>query len=888
MRIHMKLIVQTCVLFLIATTLFFFYIRLEFKKAAVLFQSQRSGIETTFDRIAKLKSKTLETVAVDYTYWDEMVGYARRPDKEWAEENLRTAVSTYGADLLAVYAKDSRPVSHFSSKGNDSLYEALENNLDQGFFSKEGRVTHFFIYTPAGLFEVYAASIHPTADPERKSDPQGYLFVGKVWNREYIDEISRITGCNLQIVYPYGKATLVNKNKYREEVIQFSRVLRGWNDLPVARVDVTRVSQSVIEFKEMSRQELILVIVFALFIVLVYIRFILKWVHDPLALISRALKENNLKYIVGMQSGNNEFAEIARLIFKFSENKIQLAREIELLKAAEDQLEKERDRVQEYLDIAGVMIMILDQEGIISMINKKGCAILGYEESELLGKNWFELCLPEENRREISGVFNDLVAENPSAREYYENYVLRRDGKLRMLAFHNAVLKNKSMKTVGILVSGEDITKRKEAEKELRRVSEELRVIIDSSQSMIMRKDRDNRFVLVNKAFTEKIGLPREQIEGRSAFDLFPAYAQRYWKDDLEVIETNTKKLNILEYMETDKGLIWLHTDKVPYIDDNGNIIGVISFSLDITEYKQAVEKLRESEERYRVVFNSSYDALMTLDPQSLRFTSGNAAAIKLFGLKDENEFINLCPCDISPEFQPDGMSSDEKARKMWEIAVRDGGCYFEWVHKRRDGTEFPCLVLLSVFSCGDKKIIHASVRDITERKKIEDELNRKTELLEAQKEASPDGLLVVDENGQKALVNRRLIELWEVPKEIEEDKNDESLLRFVTGKVKNPEKFLEKVNYLYSNKEEKSRDEVEFKNGMFLERYSSPVIDKNGKYFGRIWTFRDITELKQAEQELKKDLHDLEVFYKASIGREERILELKKQIKELESRLKK
>jgi len=72
----------------------------------------------------------------------------------------------------------------------------------------------------------------------------------------------------------------------------------------------------------------------------------------------------------------------------------------------------------------------------------------------------------------------------------------------------------------------------------------------------------------------------------------------------------------------------------------------------------------------------------------------------------------------------------------------------------------------------------------------------------------------------------------------------------------------------------------------MVFDRYSSPVIDKNGKYFGRIWTFRDITELKQAEQELKKDLHDLEVFYKASIGREERILELKNQIKELELRL--
>ncbi len=140
---------------------------------------------------------------------------------------------------------------------------------------------------------------------------------------------------------------------------------------------------------------------------------------------------------------------------------------------------------------------------------------------------------------------------------------------------------------------------------------------------------------------------------------------------------------------------------------------------------------------------------------------------------------------------------------------------------------------------------------DITERIRMEEELQRKTEFLEAQTEASLDGLLVVDENGQRVLTNKRLLELWQVPQAIAADKNDAALLEFAVSRVKNPREFLDKVNYLYAHKSETSKDEIEFKDGLVFERYSSPVIDKNGRYFGRIWTFRDITERKEAERKI-------------------------------------
>ncbi len=143
-------------------------------------------------------------------------------------------------------------------------------------------------------------------------------------------------------------------------------------------------------------------------------------------------------------------------------------------KQAEENLRKERDRAQLYLNTAEVMLIVLNAQGYITLINKKGCAILGYTEQEILGQNWIDTCLPEEMREEVTGVFNQLMKGEIAHVEYYENPVLTKDGQQRILAFHNAVLRDTSSQIIGLLSSGEDITDRKQAEEEIRRLNVEL------------------------------------------------------------------------------------------------------------------------------------------------------------------------------------------------------------------------------------------------------------------------------------------------------------------------------------------------------------------------------------------------------------------------------
>jgi len=166
---------------------------------------------------------------------------------------------------------------------------------------------------------------------------------------------------------------------------------------------------------------------------------------------------------------------------------------------------------------------------------------------------------------------------------------------------------------------------------------------------------------------------------------------------------------------------------------------------------------------------------------------------------------------------------------------------------------EFNCydrIFLVTLAPVAEFDYVNAYGLDITKSKQAEEELLLKTVLLEAQSETSLDGILVVDDKGNSLLFNRRFGEMWNIPQEILDSRDDEKILQYVLDQLKDPDGFLEKVKYLYVNKDEKSRDEIRFKDGKAFDRYSSPLVDANGKYYGRIWYFRDITERKRAEEE--------------------------------------
>ncbi len=145
---------------------------------------------------------------------------------------------------------------------------------------------------------------------------------------------------------------------------------------------------------------------------------------------------------------------------------VGIIRDISAKKKAEEALIRERDRSHSYLEVAGVMLLVLDREGNIDLINRRGCEILGREEEDLLGEPWIQGFIPEDKRAEVTVIFNHIIHHGMEGYEYVEGPVVTDSGEIRLIAWQNRALRDKSGEIIGTLSSGTDITDQRQADVE--------------------------------------------------------------------------------------------------------------------------------------------------------------------------------------------------------------------------------------------------------------------------------------------------------------------------------------------------------------------------------------------------------------------------------------
>lgn len=295
----------------------------------------------------------------------------------------------------------------------------------------------------------------------------------------------------------------------------------------------------------------------------------------------------------------------------------------------------------------------------------------------------------------------------------------------------------------------------------------------------------------------------------------------------------------------------------------------------------------RKSSLFYRALFKSSRDAIMTLEPPSWKFTLGNPAALKMFMAKSETEFSSAEPWRLSPEKQPDGRLSGEKAKEMIDIAMRDGTNFFEWTHRRLDGTDFPATVLLTKVDLEGKSFLQATVRDITDIKLAEEKLREDEATLKKVQEVARIGGWTLDFTTNKISGSEGLSRIFGTE---EVDRNRD--MSEVINKSIHPEDRQMVANSIRNAVEGKGALPVEYRiirpdNSI---RYVLTVpyapIEKDGRLIKISGIIQDITERKTIELDLRKRLGEISKMNELMVDRELKMIELKKEIKELKEKL--
>ena len=262
--------------------------------------------------------------------------------------------------------------------------------------------------------------------------------------------------------------------------------------------------------------------------------------------------------------------------------------------------ERERDISKMYLDVAGVMLLVLNVDQTVAMINKKGCEILNCTEEEVVGKNWFNNFVPERIRKDVKAVFDQVVAGNIKATEFYSNPVKTRDGSERYVSWHNSTMQNSYGKITKILSSGEDVTERMIAENALKKSEKQFRNLVEFTKSGIYKIDFiKNKFCYVNDVLCQQLGYTKEELMNMGPLEILTEESVKGWMERWEALNKGEYIENSFEYeaIRKDGSHAWALITAEYIEDDDKNIIGANVVAIDISDKKLAQKEAKHKEE---------------------------------------------------------------------------------------------------------------------------------------------------------------------------------------------------------------------------------------------------------------------------------------------------
>lgn len=407
-------------------------------------------------------------------------------------------------------------------------------------------------------------------------------------------------------------------------------------------------------------------------------------------------------------------------------------------------------------------------------------------------------------------------------------------------------LNDQSGKMYAICGINFDITEKKKAEEQITYLAS----LAEQTSDAIISTDLDFIIKTWNDGAQKMYGYSKEEAIGISSQELL--------KTDISVEERKAIREEIFKNGSWKGELIQKHkSGKTIYVissfsvikNSSGEQIGTVRISTDITAQKLLNLQLEKfNSELETQVQEKTTEIKNILDHISDGFSAFDRNWTNIYTNKKAGELLHRDPAElIGTNFWD---NHPEIKGQPIENALLTAMNDQQYIHLEYYYEPFERWYENHFYPTGNGLTI--IFRDITKKKKAEEELKLSSSLLKATLESTDDGILVVDNNGKFSGYNNRFVKMWNIPDDIMSERDDQKAITFAMDQLKEPKCFSARIKELYDHPEETSFDIFELKDGRTFERYSQPQ-RMNDEIAGRVWSFRDITERKKAEVEIKK-----------------------------------
>ncbi|NMB79333.1 MAG: PAS domain S-box protein [Methanomicrobiales archaeon] len=510
---------------------------------------------------------------------------------------------------------------------------------------------------------------------------------------------------------------------------------------------------------------------------------------------------------------------------------------------AEEALRESEEKYRSLADAAQDIIFIIDRDDNVSYLNRFALEQLKMDRAAVIGrprKDLFPSPVAERQLESIRQVFNTGVQKSIESIVPVRGQDIWMDTRLVPIRAHDGSI-------IAVMGVSRDITERKAAEQALRQSGERFRALIETSPDLIWEIDITGTILYISPRVSGMLGYIKEEVIGRRVTELVPENLRTGIAQDLQRAAQSGGGIFTIEIpaRHRDGSEILIEIRSVIVMGEDGRPAGFRGVGRDITVQKKAGEALRESEEKYRFLVENVNEGIYIA--QGNRFIFVNSKSSEITGYSSEELLAMPFMTFIHPDDR-DSVRDIIRRRHEGTDAVERFDCRII----RKDGSIRHLESTISTIRYHGADAILGSARDVTKRMEVLRELRFMNVLLTTQQETSPEAILIVDDTGKIVSYNQQFVRIWGVPDNLIRNRDDEPVLSFVTAQQADPELFLERVRYLYKHRDEKSFEELRLRDGRILERFSSPMLGDDRKYYGRVWYFRDITGRRQAEEALR------------------------------------